>query len=209
VGELEVTILDPVTPIVRRYWGIGLVTALLLIFLAEALILRSSWRSANSMVGLQQNSKPLAPTAYSLDELVLDLRSLQAGTVNNTFVDRTVDFTGNESRIYKFAVSQLAPNSCQSITRLNIQSNEPSRELDMIGTCLNRTERPVTIRVVWNGRYADVFPEGQGRTNRLNVLIHPPMPGEVAEPGLVPEPGEALEPGPDETVAGESASAME
>jgi predicted Zn finger-like uncharacterized protein len=183
VSELEVTILDPVTPMVRRYWGIGLVAALLLIFLAEALILRSSLRTANSMTELQQNSRPQAPQVYGLDELALDLRSLQIGTVNSTFVDREIDFTGHESRIYKYAVSQLAPGNCQSITRLNLQSNEPGRWLNLIGTCFNQSERPATIRVAWNGRYADLFVDGHARSTRLNVLIHPPepSPGESEE----------------------------
>ncbi|MDR3134558.1 MAG: hypothetical protein LBU69_00515 [Deltaproteobacteria bacterium] len=180
VGELEVTILDPVTPIVRRYWGIGLGIAIIVIFLAEALILRSSWRSANSMTELQQNSRPTALAPYGQAELAYDLRSLQEATFNASYVDRKIDFTGNVSRVYKRAVSELAPNNCQSVTAIRLASNQPSAWLQLSGTCFNQGERPATVRVEWNGRYANLVIEGFERSGRMDVLIHSPNPASQA-----------------------------
>lgn len=187
VGELEVTILDPVTPIVRRYWGIGLVIALALIFLAEALILRSSWRSANSMAELQQPSAPTVAAPYGEEELASDLRTLQADSVARNFVDREVNFTGPESRVYKYAVSRLAPNACQSITSLNLFAREPSAGLLLTATCYDPSGTAAAVKVVWHGREATLFIDGFERSGRLDSLIHPPAPSAPPAPGAVPD----------------------
>ncbi|MDR2387746.1 MAG: hypothetical protein LBE80_09220, partial [Deltaproteobacteria bacterium] len=180
VGELEVTILDPVTPVVRRYWGIGLVVALLLIFLAEAIILRISWRSASSLSEANQNPPRQVVASYGPSELAYDLRVLQENTVNRTFVDRKVNFTGNESRIYKYAVSQLAPRACQSITALSLYSRVPSSGLLMTGTCLNRSEMPAVLEIVWKGRRASLYIDGHERAGNLDILVYPPDPAQLA-----------------------------
>jgi hypothetical protein len=150
-----------------------------LIFLAEALILRSSWRSANSMADLQQASLPTVAAPYGLDDLAYDLKSIQAATVAKTFVDRKVDFTGHESRVYKYAVSQLAPKACQSITALDIITNEPTAGLLMTGTCFNSAEIPAGVKIFWRGREATIVIDGFERSGRLDVLIHPPAPGDL------------------------------
>jgi predicted Zn finger-like uncharacterized protein len=183
IGELEVTVLDPITPVVRRYWGLGLFMALLLIFVAEALILRSSWRSANSMADLQQASEPAAPGAYGIDDLANDLRTLQEGSTSSRYIDRRVAYTGLESRIYKFAVSQLAPDSCQAISAVSLWSREPASGLVLNGTCLDRDGLPASVRVSWSGRYADLYLDGQDRLARLNVLLHRPT-SPVAAPAV-------------------------
>jgi hypothetical protein len=180
VGELEVTILDPVTPVVRRYWGIGLVVALLLIFLAEAIILRLSWRSASSLTEANQSPPTPIVAAYGPAELAYDLKNLQENTVNRTFVDHRVNFTGNESRIYKYAVSKLAPRACQSITALTVYGRVPSSGLLMTGTCLNQNELAAGVKVVWNGRRATLYIDGHERAGNLDILVYPPDAAELA-----------------------------
>jgi hypothetical protein len=167
--------------------------ALLLIFAAEAFILRSSWHSANSMAELQQASLPMAAGVYGLNELAADLKTMQAGYGSYRSVDRKVSYTGLESRVYKYAVSQLAPDSCQAISAVNLWSREPSSGLVLTATCYERDEPAASVRVSWNGRYADLYLDGKDRLARLNVLIYKPTAASGAEAAIFPAESLAAE----------------
>jgi hypothetical protein len=121
-------------------------------------------------------------------ELAYDLRSLRGSTVANTFIDRQVNFTGLESRVYKYAVSKLAPNACQAITALALKSQDPSANLTMRGTCLEAGDVPAGVKVIWSGREANLFIEGFERSGRLTVLMYPPesRPAPPAVPAGAP-----------------------
>jgi predicted Zn finger-like uncharacterized protein len=171
--ELLVTILDPVTAKARRYWGVGLVAVLALIFAVEALILRNSWNSARDMAETQQVAPP-PPPVYDETSLAADLRTIQGETVPLTRLERLVDYTGRESRVYKYSVAILSPESCGAITSLTVGSQVPSSGLTLKGVCLDPSESPASLDVVWKGRHAEIRLSGHDHLKRINVLLHPP-----------------------------------
>ena len=177
-GELLVTMLDPVTPKARRYWGLGLVAVLLLVFAVEAIVLRSSWMSARDMAELEDVSPP-PPPVYDERSLASDLRKIQEATVASNRLDRRIEHTGGESRVFKYATAILAPESCSAITMLTMRSSAPAMGLSLKATCLDPAQTAESLEIVWNGRYAELFLTGRDRLRRVNVLLHQPSP-EVA-----------------------------
>ncbi|MDR0355250.1 MAG: zinc-ribbon domain-containing protein [Deltaproteobacteria bacterium] len=171
-GELEVTVLDPITPTARRYWSLGLIAVVLVIFGVEAAILRSSWRSANSMAELQQTTVQREAPVYDLNHLAGDLRYLQQRTLTATHLERSITHSGPESRIYKFAVAKLDPDACVEITKLEMNSRNPSSGMVLSGVCFNERQRALPLKISWNGRWADLNLEGQERLARLNVVLY-------------------------------------
>ncbi|MDR1296130.1 MAG: zinc-ribbon domain-containing protein [Deltaproteobacteria bacterium] len=193
LAELEVSVLDPMSPAVKRYWLAGLVAAVLLMFGVEAYILHSSWRSATDLAAAGQSATPAPPQVYGLPEFTTDLKNLQRRSVSAKYLDRSVNYSGYESRVYKYAVAQLDPGACTAITRLAISSRSPSQGLLINATCFDEAGRPLPLRVDWNGRYADLYVDGQERMSRLNVLMYKPAPDEAAAAEAASETGTAGE----------------
>jgi hypothetical protein len=177
-GELLVTMLDPVTPKARRYWSVALIATLLIVFGVEAAILRSSYMSARDM-GAEAASAPPPPPVYDEAALAADLRAIQQATVSAVRLDRLIEYTGGESRVFKHAAAILAPESCSQITSLFMRSASPAQGLSLKASCLDPGEASASLEIAWNGRYAELFLSGQDRLRRINVLLHQPSP-EVA-----------------------------
>ena len=135
-GELLVTVLDPVTPKARRYWGVGLILVILAIFAAEAAILRSSWMSARGM-GEEIEVVIPPPPVYGEAALASDLRTIQESTVSSVTLDRLIEYTGGESRVFKYAAAVLAPETCEEITSVSMRSSAPASGLSLRASCLD------------------------------------------------------------------------
>jgi predicted Zn finger-like uncharacterized protein len=189
-GELLVAVLDPVTPKARRYWSLGLVAALLAVFVAEALILRSSWIGARDQP--PEPAQPPPPIIYDETSLAADLRIIQRAVVPATRIDQTISHTGGESRVYKYAAAILAPDACNRITALTMRSGAPSMGVNLTAVCFDPRERPASIEIAWDGRYAQLHLAGQDRLKRISSLLHQPSPAAAAAAAAAAREGEAL-----------------
>jgi predicted Zn finger-like uncharacterized protein len=170
--ELEVSVLDPVTAASKRYWGLGILGVLMLVFAVEAFVLKTSFSSAKNM-GTIEEIQINAPAAYTVDSLVSDLKILQRNSIVQHTQKAQISHTGSESRIFKYAVEKLAPNTCTRITALAMETRSSAEGLSLTATCFDSRERSASLEVVWNGRYAMLYLTGQDRiNNNLNVMIH-------------------------------------
>ncbi|MDR1656853.1 MAG: zinc-ribbon domain-containing protein [Deltaproteobacteria bacterium] len=170
---MQVAILDPVTPKVRHMWGLGLAIVIVAIFVAEAAILSSSWKSARQLADVEPVPVFAVPE-YGEANLISDLRTIQGSMVSAISIDRHIAYTGGESRVFKYVVSRLAPDTCHRITGLWVKSQTPALGFNIKASCFDSRERSASLEIAWKGRRADLFLTGQERLQRLSVLLHPP-----------------------------------
>jgi hypothetical protein len=113
------------------------------------------------------------PLDYGQDMLLFDMMGLRGDILRLRHVDRTINYRGRESRIYKYFVSNLAPDLCQDITNLHLWSPRTAEGFKMVATCLDAKKEAATLVVNWDVGTATIKVAGRP----LEVDLPLPRPG--------------------------------
>ncbi|MDR2349374.1 MAG: zinc-ribbon domain-containing protein [Deltaproteobacteria bacterium] len=151
------TILDalpvlPEDPPRTKIW-LGL-TAVMVILLLGAM----GWVFAYSVappVETQAYEAP-PPLDYGKDILLSDFLALRRDLLRLRHVDRNINYKGRESRIYKYYVPLLAPDTCREITEIHLWSTRTTDGFKMSGTCADPRLEGATLEVRWDLRAAKI-----------------------------------------------------
>jgi hypothetical protein len=170
-------------------WKVGVATLLLAAFVSVLVVLTTSWKSAKTLT-VAEITVPVRVPQYGLENFASDLRALQSFMSKTKFIDQKVAYTGEQSRVFKFAVATLAPETCTAITSLAVKSYDPSMGFTLKATCLVSSEKAASLEILWKGRYAELFLTGRDRSERLSVMIHPPKGTGATEPGQQTQPAQ-------------------
>jgi hypothetical protein len=128
------------------------------IFLVVAMLVALGvvfWNAVAPPVQTQAAETP-PPPDYGKDMLLPDIMALRKDILRLRHVDRNINYTGPESRIYKYFVNNLAPDLCQEITGIHIWSPRTSEGFKMKGTCLDPNQDPAILEVNWNIQLAQI-----------------------------------------------------
>lgn len=153
----EVTIFpDPApSPAVCQGLGIALL-ALPLLFLTIAFI-NSSPPSRPSQKAADFRSEMNDEGDIKL--VRSDLVKIRRGILNQTKVASAIDRSGSESRVFKYYSSRLVPGICDAISRLELESERPTKGFEMTAVCAEGRSRRLKMEVTWNDKIARVkFP---------------------------------------------------
>jgi hypothetical protein len=101
------------------------------------------------------------PPDYGQDILLNDIVALRKDLLRLRHVDRTIEYRGRESRIYKYFVANLAPDLCQEITDIHIWSPSTYQGIKMRATCLKPTEDAATLEFNWNPQVTKISIAGR------------------------------------------------
>jgi len=89
-----------------------------------------------------------------------DLVAIRKKMMRQQRVIYAVDFTGSESRIFKYFVHRLAPGRCDSFTRLDLESDKPIKGYLVTAACVEGSLKELKMEVTWTDRTARVhFPD--------------------------------------------------
>ncbi|MDR2404956.1 MAG: hypothetical protein LBE27_01120 [Deltaproteobacteria bacterium] len=135
------------------------ITALLVVAMLLALGIIFKYSVAPPVQTQAAETPP--PPDYGKDILLYDLMSLRKDILKLRHVDRTINYRGRESRIYKYFVSNLAPDLCQDITNIHIWSPQTSQGFKMSASCLSPTLEAATLEVDWNINAAKISIPGR------------------------------------------------
>ncbi|MGL4209287.1 MAG: hypothetical protein ACRCTY_07845 [Candidatus Adiutrix sp.] len=113
--------------------------------------------------GFHEASQPPPPqvsiisqieTIYNEESLRRDLLSMRRSMMRRNFVAYQINFTGAESRSFKYIISQLAPEMCQEISQVSLWPVRRDNGFTAQGTCVDSRQRSPEIEVLWYGREA-------------------------------------------------------
>lgn len=90
------------------------------------------------------------------EQIRSDLRYLRSQTRRLPTLDRTVEFSGAESRTFKYFIQDLSPGACLEISSLKLSSKKPDSEFEMQATCLRRGLPEPRLRFRWLGTTVEV-----------------------------------------------------
>jgi hypothetical protein len=113
-----------------------------LVFWARIVI--SSWQAAGDLTD-DNPQAVLAATTVSYDDRAFyqDILKFRKWSKNRTFADYVLSQPDMSTRLYKYAIARLSPDSCQEFTSLTLNSR-PRGAITMVGTCFQeRLANPV------------------------------------------------------------------
>jgi hypothetical protein len=112
------------------------------------------------------------PPDYGRDSLLYDIMALRRDVLRLRHVDRTIDYRGRESRIYKYFVGNLAPEACQEVTEIHMWSPRTSQGFKMQAACLNPAGEPAILEVSWDSQLAKITVAGRP------LMVDLPLPAQ-------------------------------
>jgi hypothetical protein len=104
---------------------------------------------------------------YASTLLAWDLLALKEDLGRMRFADKTVAFSGYESRIYLYLASQLAQDGCQEIVELSLYSEDTAEGVAIKGVCFDESLEAPEIKVAWAGEKA--LAEAAGEEGQLEI----------------------------------------
>ena len=108
-------------------------------------------------------------TEYGEEAFRADLTTLRRQLANKVRTNRRIEFSGPESRVFKFALARLAPNECQEIIRIRLWSGQLLEGFQAEADCLERGRRTPRLTVRWATDPVQVSLAGQRQ--RLTVSL--------------------------------------
>lgn len=98
---------------------------------------------------------------YGKDLLLSDFLALRKDILRFQQLDRYINYRGRESRVYKYFIPLLAPDSCQEVTQLRMWSFRTSDGLKIGGECLEPMGVAAILDIRWNFNNAVISVEGK------------------------------------------------
>jgi hypothetical protein len=108
---------------------------------------------------------------YSEGQLYDDMIVIKRELLNFRQVKKIIDFRGNESRVVKYFLNILAPDSCQVFKSIYIWSSRTDDGFKAKGVCLNNKTEEV-LDISWHDNSAVIKVEGKPGEYTL-PLNHP------------------------------------
>jgi hypothetical protein len=154
----------------KRRLIMAAVAAFLLALSLYAYLLIHSWRDAASLAG----ASPLATEAgsrhpYGEEDFKADLLNFNRWARDKFLSNYSIDYSGHSSRLFKHAVSRLAPYECQDFTSLTLNAKKKAG-VSITGHCYDRRLASPTISVEWRGREAIVSVPGSAEAIRVELF---------------------------------------
>ncbi|MDR1045577.1 MAG: zinc-ribbon domain-containing protein [Candidatus Adiutrix sp.] len=122
----------------------------------------------------------LAPEkAYGREQVRTDLIYLRREIMRRTSLSRSVNYSGAESRIFKYFIQDLNPETCREISALELSSERPASHFEMRPTCLNHDHPEPGLLIRWLGSSVEI--SSPPRSRILNFPIFPVGSGQPAK----------------------------
>lgn len=105
----------------------------------------------------------------------LDLVNIRRYMRNQRRVPNFVDYSGSESRVFKYFASLLIPGVCDQITRLELKTEWPAKGFEATGQCEGGILKKITMQVVWDETRAIIsFPGYSKKPAEVEMYpVHP------------------------------------
>ena len=129
---------------------------------------------------------------YGEKELRADFLLFRKLTTGRPYLRKRVDYTGFESRVFKFFLKEMAPAECQDIASLFIKAERAANGFTATAACLDPGRTIPDLSVRWEGRDAVIMFAGQNERRRFTLF---PLEGQPTADGLAahrdePAPGD-------------------
>lgn len=96
---------------------------------------------------------------FNSDLIRADLLQIRSQTINKNRLLTQIDFTGSESRVFKYFASDMVPGVCDVITWLDMESDSPTRGFEVTAVCEGGILEKLKMQVSWTDRTAIInFP---------------------------------------------------
>lgn len=169
----EVTIFPEPAISPAIYQGIGLaLLAVPLLLLIMAFMIKSESASTPRQEAEKFNADFNDDKNIKLirSDLVMIRRNMSKRPV----ITSTITYTGSESRVFNYFSERLTPGICKSISKLEINSNQPIKGFEATGTCSDGVTRRLKMLVTWTDKTAVVG--FQGYPAHEEVELYPIRP---------------------------------
>jgi hypothetical protein len=87
---------------------------------------------------------------YSQAQISKDLAALRQKIRVTRQINQEIDYSGLESRLYKYFVKTLAPNHCQQFVAIRLWSLRTAEGFTVTGVCQNGTQKVPVLEVKWD-----------------------------------------------------------
>jgi hypothetical protein len=122
----------------------------LLAFLTAGLLGLAAW--AWEAAGARPEPPSVAPSpvhGYGGADLRADLEALKLDLAGYAAINRHIDFSGRESRLFNYSLARLAPESCREINALRLWSTRTTDGFQAEGICLENGSPTPLLMVDW------------------------------------------------------------
>jgi hypothetical protein len=140
----------------------GLGAALIVLAVSGLLygLVRLYGEAAGSTAG-QRPDPPaqVAASSYGDEELRVDLRYLRRRLSNYVRHARRIDFSGPESRVFKFLQAELFPQGCSEIVSLDLATENAADGFALKSTCLDPERRGTELQFRFDGGWVAALHE--------------------------------------------------
>jgi hypothetical protein len=110
-----------------------------------------AFRSAGGSAG-PEPVRAAPPLSYEDRGLVTDLNALRRDFSRRSGLSRNVNYGGREARVYKYCMSQLAPQACDGeFASLRLRSSNTWEGFRAVGVCLDEGETAPELEINWRG----------------------------------------------------------
>jgi hypothetical protein len=167
-----VTVLDVAPGKKRKTLLVALVAVFLVVLVYGHLIL-SSFREAETLVDNPTPAPKSEPTTYTYNDFTRDLLDFRHWARDKRLKNYIIEYSGHSSRLFKYAIAQLAPDKCQEFTSLSLSASKQVG-VSITGQCFHSNLANPTANIQWRGRSAIVTVADVRKV--LNVEIYPTTP---------------------------------
>ena len=155
------------------YQGMG-VALLALPVLVMAVIFFKSGPAAPPPVSTVE-FKTMLNNEFNPDLIRADLLQIRRQTTYKNSLLTQVDYSGSESRVFKYFAAEMVPGICDVINRLDIESDRPPKGFAATATCQGGILERLRMQVSWTDRTAIISFPGYSKHDQV-VDLFPPRP---------------------------------
>ncbi len=128
-----------------------------------------AFNSASMPPPATPRSAPQVARQYDESSFAADLTMLRRHLINQGQANRRTKPAGLEARIFQYALSRLAPNECEELEYLFLQSARTLDGVTVLGVCQDPSRRSPQLDVRWHQGIAQV--RVVGYDNWLSVVL--------------------------------------
>jgi len=110
-----------------------------------------------------------AVIVYDESRLRSDLNLLKRSTSRRRNVNRYVDYTGLESRVYKFFLAEMEYPPCLEISSLRLRAAREDNGFTATAVCLDEVRQAPELRVQWINEKARIIMGGVARKEDIDL----------------------------------------
>lgn len=103
---------------------------------------------------------------FNPDLIRTDLLQIRQRTTDKKRLKKQVDFSGSESRVFKYFAADMVPGVCDSISWLDIESDMPPKGFAATAVCVGGILERLRMQVNWTDRTAIISFPGYSRRDQ-------------------------------------------